>query len=312
MIAPVSVIIPTFNEEINLPGALDSVKGWADEVFVVDSLSTDRTLEIAKHHGAHVVQHEFHHPAQQKNWAMENLPFKHDWLLMLDADERVPPPLRDEIIEVIKDDGRGLDGFWMRYRLFFYGKWIRHCGWYPTWILRLVRRSKTRWEDRPVDEHIILDGKAGYLKNDLIHENLRDMEFWIAKHNRYSTQNAQLYYELIQKKTSDGLQRRLLGNQAERKRLIKERIWPYLPCRSLLFFMYLYIFRLGFLDGKQGFIFCLMQGIFQEFVTVKLWELKRCKNDAPQGSISARKTFSAPAEVRISETEKKNKSTKGV
>jgi glycosyltransferase involved in cell wall biosynthesis len=288
MIAPISVIILTVNEELNLPAALDSVKGWAEQVFVVDSFSADRTVEIAKSYGVNVTQHEFLYPAQQKNWAMENLPLRHDWLLLLDADERVSPLLRDEIIEVIKDDGRGYDGFWMRYRLFFYGRWIRHCGWYPTWILRLVRRSNARWEDRPVDEHIILDGKAGYLQNDLIHENLRDMEFWIAKHNRYSTQNAELYHDLIQKKRSDGLQRRLLGNQAERKRLIKERIWPYLPFRSILFFIYLYFIRLGFLDGKQGFIFCLMQGIFQEFVTVKLWELKKYKNHAPEGGISRR------------------------
>jgi glycosyltransferase involved in cell wall biosynthesis len=291
MFTPVSVLILTFNEEINLPAALDSVKGWAGEVFIVDSFSKDRTLEIAKSYGVNLVQHEFHHPAQQRNWAMKNLPFKYEWLLMLDADERVSPKLRDEITDVIREDGRGFDGFWMRYRLIFYGKWIHHCGWYPTWILRLVRRSKARWEDRPVDEHIILDGKAGYLKNDLIHENLRDMEFWIAKHNYYSTQNAIIYYNTIQGKIVDGIRSRLFGSQAERKRFIKERIWPYLPCRSLLFFIYLYIFRLGFLDGKQGLIFCLMQGIFQEFVTIKLWELKNYKGDAPKGGISVRRKF---------------------
>jgi glycosyltransferase involved in cell wall biosynthesis len=291
MAIPLSVLIPTYNEEINLEDCMRSVVGWAGEIFVVDSFSTDRTVEIAKRYGAHVVQHEFHYPAQQRNWAIKNLPFKYDWLLMLDADERVSPELRDEIIDVVKEDGGGLDGFWMRYRLIFYGKWIRHCGWYPTWILRLVRHSKAKWEDRAVDEHIILDGRAGYLKNDLIHENLRDMEFWIAKHNNYSTQNAIIYYNTIQGKTSGSVRSRLLGNQAERKRFIKERIWPFLPCRSILFFIYLYIFRLGFLDGKQGLIFCLMQGIFQEFVTIKLWELKNYKGDAPRGGISVGRKF---------------------
>jgi len=286
---PISVLIPTYNEEVNLADCLASVVEWVEEIIVIDSFSTDRTVEIARSFGVQVVTHEFITPAQQKNWALEHLPIQNDWVLFLDADERVPPALRDEIAQTVLQNGNGYDGFWMRYRLMFYGKWIRHCGWYPVWLLRLVRRSKARWEDRAVDEHIILEGKAGYLENDLIHENLKDMTFWIEKHNRYASQNAQIYYDLLKGKSSSGVSANLFGSQAERKRFIKQNIWLYLPGRGLLFFLYLYIFRLGFLDGKHGFIFCMMHGIFQQFITVKLWELKHYKKGTGEGGIALKR-----------------------
>jgi len=286
---PVSVLIPTYNEELNLADCLASISDWVGEIIVIDSFSTDRTTEIAQSYGARVVSHVFHTPARQKNWALDNLPIQNEWILFLDADERVPPDLRDEIIAVVNQGACGFDGFWMRRRFMFYGKWIRHSGWYPVWLLRLVRRSKARWEDRAVDEHIILDGEAGYLNNDLIHEDMRDISFWIEKHNRYASQNAQIYYHLLQGEQSNGVSPTLFGSQTERKRFIKEHIWPYLPGRGLLFFLYLYIFRLGFLDGKHGFIFCMMHGIFQQFITVKLWELKHYKDGAAEGGIIIKK-----------------------
>jgi glycosyltransferase involved in cell wall biosynthesis len=283
--APISVLIPTFNEELNLPAALRSLDGWTDDVWVVDSFSTDRTLEIARQFGASTVQHPFESHARQKNWALANLPWRHPWLLLLDADEQVPPLLREEITQVVLADGHGLDGFWMRYRLMFYGKWIRHCGWYPTWLLRLVRRSKARFEDRPVDEHVVLDGPAGRLENDLLHQSLRDMDFWIAKHNHYSTLNARIFHDLLRGHETGGVEPRLLGTQAERKRFIKQKIWPRLPGRALWFFLYMYVLRLGFLDGKHGFMFCAMHAVFQQFTTAKLWELKYYKAGAPEGAI---------------------------
>jgi glycosyltransferase involved in cell wall biosynthesis len=276
MSAPVSVLILTYNEEVNLPGCLASVAGLSDDVHVVDSFSIDRTVEIARQYGVSVAQHEFTYPAQQKNWALDNLRFKHEWLLVLDADERIPEELRSEIAEVVRADGKGKDGFWMRYRLIFYGKWIRHCGWYPTWILRLVRRGKVRWEDRPVDEHAVVRGSVGRLQHDIIHESQRDMHFWIAKHNGYSTHNARIL-ALAEQEPADGVKPRLWGNQAERKRFIKHYVWPRLPGRALFFFFYMYFFRLGFLDGVHGFHFCVMHAIFQQFVVVKQWEQKQTR-----------------------------------
>jgi glycosyltransferase involved in cell wall biosynthesis len=285
----VSVLVLSYNEELNLPDCLASLCGWSDDVWVVDSFSTDRSVEIARTAGAQVVQHEFHYPAQQKNWALDNLSFRHEWLLTIDADERVPSDLREEIDRVVARDGDGHNGFWMRWRLIFYGKLIRHCGWHSTWFLRLARRGCFRWEDRPVDEHPVLHGTSGRLEHDLIHESLRDLEFWIAKHNRYSTQNAVLYAS--GEDNPDGVRARVFGSQAERKRFIKQRIWRRLPGRSLWFFLYMYVFRAGFLDGVHGFRFCLMHAIFQEFISMKLWELNEYKEGAPPGGITAAKIF---------------------
>lgn len=283
MKAPVSVLILTYNEELNLPDCLASATELSDDVHVVDSFSTDQTVEIAKRYDARVVQHAFAYPAQQKNWALDNLPFKYEWLLVLDADERVPEDLRAEIADVVRADGHGKDGFWMRYRLMFYGKWIRHCGWYPTWILRLVRRGKVQWENRPVDEHAVVAGDVGRLRHDIIHESLRDVDFWIAKHNVYSSHNARIYAS-TGGEPADGIMASWLGNQAERKRFIKQHIWPHLPGRAFFFFLYMYFFRLGFLDGRHGFHFCVMHAIFQQFVVVKQWEQKHYKQTSPENT----------------------------
>lgn len=287
MSAPVSILILTCNEAANLPACLASVAELSDDVHVVDSFSTDRTVEIARQYGASVVQHEFAYPAQQKNWALDHLTFKYQWLLVLDADERVPQDLRSEIAQVVEADGDGKDGFWMRYRLMFYGKWIRHCGWYPTWILRLMRRGKVRWEDRPVDEHAVVAGHVGRLQHDIIHESQRDMHFWIAKHNGYSSHNARI--ALAGHEAAGGVKPRLWGNQAERKRFIKQRLWPHLPGRALLFFLYMYFFRLGFLDGVHGFHFCVMHAIFQQFVVVKQWEQEQHKLRRPEAAVQTLK-----------------------
>jgi glycosyltransferase involved in cell wall biosynthesis len=293
----IPVLVPTFNEEVNLRDCLASVSAWAESMWVVDSYSTDRTVEIAHEAGANVVQHVFEGYAQQKNWALENLPFRCDWVLILDADERVSPELAAEISGVVAADGNGYDGFYLNRRLIFYGKWIRHCGWYPSWNLRLFRHARGRYEQREVHEHLVLDGKAGYCRHDLIHEDLRDMSFWIAKHNRYSSQEARELDRVLRGVERVGIQASFLKGSLERKRFIKERIWPHLRGRSFLLFFYLYFFRLGFLDGGHGFLFCLMHAIFEQFTTVKLWELKHYKQGAPEGGINAAKVFRSAVTV---------------
>lgn len=299
-----SVLIPTYNEELNLADCLRSVGGWANEVWVVDSFSTDRSLEIAREYSAKVIQHAYEGPAQQKNWALENLDFENEWVLILDADERVSPELAREIKRIISADGDGYDGFYLNRRFIFYGRWIKHCGWYPSWNLRLFRHRLGRYEDREIHEHIILNGPVGYCRYDLIHEDLRDMTAWIAKHNRYSTHEAREVDRLLR-----GVKRKTVAPSfwkggVQRKRFIKERIWPYVPGQGLVFFFYLYLFRLGFLDGKQGLQFCIMQAIFQQFNTVKLWELRRYKEGAPAGGISVEKLFQEPPRIEIQEAEK--------
>lgn len=292
-----SVLVPTLNEEVNLPDCLASVVGWAKEIWVVDSHSTDRTREIARKSEANVIQHPFDGYAAQKNWALENVPFSCEWLLILDADERVSLELADEIRGIIAADGNGYDGFYLNRKLIFYGKWIRHCGWYPSWNLRLFRHVRGRYEQREVHEHLVLEGKVGYCKHDLIHEDLRDMSFSIAKHNRYSSQEAHELDMVRRGVGTAGLQASFFKGSLERKRFIKERIWPYLPGRAFLLFFYLYFFRFGFLDGKHGFLFCQMHAIFEQFTTAKLWELERYKQGAREGTINAAKVFRSAVRV---------------
>ena len=168
---PVSVLIITHNEEINLPGCLESLQNWVDDVWVVDSSSTDKTVEVARARGANVVQHPWEGYARQKNWAITSLAFKNEWLLIFDADERLTSELRAEIDTVLANPG-DVNGYYLNRRFIFYGKWIKHCGWYPSWNLRLFRCSDGLYEDRAVDEHLILKGRAEYLKSDMIHEDL--------------------------------------------------------------------------------------------------------------------------------------------
>lgn len=273
MSLPVSVLIPTLDEEVNLPECLASVR-WADEVFVVDSFSEDRTVEIARDSGAHVVQHRFESYSRQKNWALEELPFRNDWVLIVDADERVTPALRCEIDRTVP--GSALAGYYVNRRFIFLGAWIRHAGWYPSWNLRLFRHRLGRYDDREVHEHIVLDGPAGYLRHDLLHLDRRGLEAYVARHNRYSTLEAAARLK-AERDASDRarLPVSLLSSPVHRKRYVRERIWPRVPAKPLALFVYMYFVRRGFLDGGAGLAMCLFHA-FQEFmVGLKLAELRR-------------------------------------
>jgi len=283
----IAAVIPTCNEELNLPDCLASLRGWANEIFVIDSFSTDRTCEIARTAGARVVQHEYLGPAEQKNWALDNLPINSDWVLILDADERVTAALRDEIVGVIASPCRRR-GFYLNRLFIFYGHPIRHCGWYPSWVLRLFRRGAARYESRPVHEHMVVDGSVGFCRNHLLHEDRRDLSHWIDKHNRYSSLEA---IEMMRARAGGSRTASRLHGAVAFKRLIKERVWPYLPARSLLYFLYLYVVRLGFLDGAAGWRFCLMHASFELWTSMKYWELRNHKHQAPQGGITAPQYF---------------------
>jgi glycosyltransferase involved in cell wall biosynthesis len=271
---PLSVLVPTLDEELNLPDCLDSVC-WADQVFVVDSFSRDGTLDIARSRQAEVVQHRFESYSRQKNWALDNLPFKHEWVLIVDADERVTPQLRAEIQSLLASDGGVCAGYYVNRRFIFLGRWIRHAGWYPSWNLRLFRHRLGRYDDREVHEHVVLDGPVDYLRNELLHVDRRPLEAFIARHNRYSTLEALARY----KAETDALDKarlppRLLGSPVERKRALREQVWPRLPLKPLVLFAYMYVLRRGFLDGRAGLALCVFHA-FQEFmVGLKLAELR--------------------------------------
>ena len=241
---PVSVIIPVKDEEANMEACLESV-AWADEVFVVDSGSRDRTCEIAAGRGAQVVQFRFSGAwPKKKNWALENLPFQNEWILLLDADERVPPELALEIADTMREPA-GCDGYFLNRRLIFLGRWIRHCGWYPSWNMRLFRRGKGRFErltdrcpsgtgDVEVHEHVVLNGRAGYLRHDLLHDDFKSIAHFIDRHNRYSTWESTVYDEFRHGREGvRSIRTSLGGGPVERKRWLK-RLWVHLPMRPAI------------------------------------------------------------------------------
>lgn len=279
--AMVDILILTYNERVNLPHALASVTGWVNNVFVLDSGSTDGTQEYAREAGATVVEHAWEGYARQKNWGLDNLPFGSPWIFILDADETITPELRQEITAICGQDPNRVpvDGYYVNRYLIFLGKRIRHCGYFPSWNLRLFKRGKARYEDRPVHEHMILDGREGYLKHLMHHEDRRGLEFYIAKHNRYSTLEAEtIFYQHDGHEAS--LQPSLFGNAIQRRRFFKNSVYPRLPGRWLGRFVWMYFIRAGILDGMAGLRFCLLISSHELFTSLKLLELrKRTKRD---------------------------------
>ncbi|HLO84438.1 MAG TPA: glycosyltransferase family 2 protein [Nostocaceae cyanobacterium] len=281
---PVSVLIPAKNEEKNLHACLTSLQP-ADEVFIVDSQSTDKSLEIAESYGAKVVQFYFNGSwPKKKNWSLDNLPFRNEWVLIVDCDERITPKLWEEIAEVIKKDE--CDGYYLNRRVFFLGTWIRHGGKYPDWNLRLFKHQKGRYEnlntedipntgDNEVHEHVILQGNVGYLKNDMLHEDFRDIYHWLERHNRYSNWEARVYYNLLTNKNDSGtIGANFFGDAVQRKRFLK-RIWVHLPFKPIIRFILFYLIQLGFLDGKPGYIYARLLSQYEYQIGVKLYELRK-------------------------------------
>lgn len=281
---PVSVLIPAKNEEENLLACLTSV-ARADEVFVVDSQSSDRTVEIAESNGAQVVQFHFNGRwPKKKNWALENLPFRNEWVLIVDCDERITPELWDEIAVAIANPE--YNGYYLNRRVFFLGKWIRYGGRYPDWNLRLFRHPKGRYEnlsteeirntgDNEVHEHVVLEGKVGYLKHDMLHEDYRDMFQWLARHNRYSNWEARVYHNLLTGMGEDAtIGANFFGDAVQRKRFLK-KIWVRLPFKPLIRFILIYFIQLGFLDGRAGYIYARLMSQYEYQIGVKLYELRQ-------------------------------------
>ena len=279
---PLAVIVLTYNEELNLPACLESLDGLDCELFVVDSGSTDGTVSIARQHGARVLSHPFESHAKQWRWALQHVPTSAPWLLGLDADQRLTPELRQELVQLFGDGAdppRGVDGFYINRRQVFRGHWIRHGGYYPKYLLKLFRSRAVYVDDRDLmDHHFYVKGRVAKLRADLVEANLKedDIGFWIEKHNHYAVLHAR--EELI-KRTAGGqlpIQPSLIGGPDQRTLFLK-LVWYRLPLyvRPFLYFVYRYVFRLGFLDGKQGFIFHVLQGFwYRLLVDINLDQLR--------------------------------------
>lgn len=284
--APVTAVVLTFNEELNLTECLESLRGWVSDIVVVDSGSTDGTLRIAEAHGARVLHHPFQTHSAQWRWAMDNLPESAcDWVLGLDADQSVTVELATEIREALgttRATPDGVAGYYIKRRQIFRGRWIRHGGYYPKYLLKLFRRDGISFDDNElVDHHFYVRGRTQLLKHDLIEANRKedDLAFWIDKHCRYARLMAQ--EEHLQRSGRSegvaGMRPNLLGSP-DHRRLWRKRAWAHMPLyvRPWLYFSYRYFLRLGFLDGREGLVFHLFQACwFRLMVDVYLDELRR-------------------------------------
>jgi glycosyltransferase involved in cell wall biosynthesis len=277
----VSVLIPTLNEARNLRDCLASV-AWSDDVVVVDSGSKDDTTAIARELGARVVDFRWNRQfPKKKNWALANVDWKHEWVLILDADERITPELAAEIQREVQ--APRADGYFINRRFMFLGTWIKHCGYYPSWNLRLFRHRVGRYEkiemgdtgsgDNEVHEHVELQGRTARLQHDMLHYAYPDVATWVEKHNRYSNWEARL--EVF---GGQGGGQGIGGTLAARRRL---RVWSRrMPFRPLLRFLYSYVLKLGFLDGYAGFLFCRLLATYELLNVAKAYELREQNQNA--------------------------------
>jgi len=273
---PVSVIVAVRNEERNLPQCLESLNS-AGEVFVIDSFSTDSTAAVARNHGAHVVQFRYRGGwPKKRQWALENLPLAYDWVLLLDADERLTPELEREIRAAIRDPG--INGCYLRLEMHFLGRVLRHCG-AAFYKLALFRRSHAHFEcrldqqddsmcDMEVHEHVVVSGLARRLKNSVIHSNSESLSHYIRKHDQYSNWESRV---LASGRAAGELKPDLFGNQAQRRRWLKQSLFR-VPGSPVALFLYRYVFRFGFLDGVPGLIYCAFQAIQMFHVKAKIYE----------------------------------------
>jgi glycosyltransferase involved in cell wall biosynthesis len=279
MAKALSVIILTYNEEHNLPACLKSIRSLDAKIFVIDSGSSDATVTIARDIGCEVIEHPFENYAAQRNWAFD-LPITTPWTLCLDADERLTPELVQEIKATLAEPEMPYDGYMLRKRTIFMGRWIKHGGQYPSYHLRLFRSGRGRCEDRLYDQHFVVAGKVGKLKNDYIDVITSDLSTFTQRHNRWAELEAReiLAGSSNPARPRSAVKARFGGTAIERKRFLRTRIYQRFPLfvRPFLFWIYGYVLRLGFLDGAEGLIFHTLQRFWFRFlVDAKIWEIKR-------------------------------------
>ena len=278
-VLPVSAIVPVRNEARNLARCLQSLAGLG-EVYVIDSQSTDDTVSIAQSHGAKVVQFRYDGGwPKKRQWAMDTLPLEYDWILLLDADEVLTPELMDEIRRALLNPE--VNGYFIRLQMYFLGRILRHCG-ASFWKLSLFRKGRGRFEcrlkdqdpsmaDIEIHEHVVVNGLVARLRNALIHHNVDSLSRYILKHNEYSNWEARV---LLQPEgDSEQVSADLFGTQAQRRRWLKRNLYR-LPGSPALLFLYRYIFRLGFLDGVPGLIYCSFQAVQMFHSKAKIYELR--------------------------------------
>jgi len=272
----ISILILTLNEETNIAACLDALAGF-DDIVVFDSLSKDRTVEIARAKGARIVERPFDNWASHQNWAMDNIEFRNPWVFYLDADERMTPELREEILGIARDPARPEVAYYCGRKNFFLGKWIRHAM-PPSLIMRFFKPKRIRFE-RLVNPVPVIDGPHGYLRNHFEHYHFsKGITEWFDKHNKYSLLEAMEGMKLRERPV--GLGSLFSGDRFERRRALKELSFR-MPLRPFLKFCWMYFLKRGFLDGRAGYTYCKLQSMYEYMIVVKMRELERKRRGLP-------------------------------
>ena len=282
MVKNLTIIILTFNEEKRIKKVLNSVEKITTDIFVVDSYSSDKTLSILENNKIKYLQHNFENYSKQRNWSQENEPFGNDWVMHLDADEPITKELENWLLNDFKLKNEDYDGFMFSRKTYFLGRWIKHGGQYPNYHLRLYKKHLGKCEDKAYDQHFILkNGKIKRINNADIYNTVADnIDDLIISHNRWATSEAK---EIIANQKDVGeVKPTLFGNPIERKRWLKINIFQKSPLflRSFMYFFYRFVIKLGFLDGKEGFIFYVLQSFWFRFIVdAKVFEMKSNENN---------------------------------
>jgi glycosyltransferase involved in cell wall biosynthesis len=288
---PISVIVHARNEAVNIPFTLESVVGWADEIFVVDSESSDGTADVARSLGATVVSRrcERRGLVAQRNWALDTLPFRNEWVFVLDADEYIEDGLKAEVERLVRANDQGKDGYWLRFRLIFMGRWIRRASMYPSWSLRLFRHRVVRYEVRSVNSHPrVAREREGFLGGHVVNYDRKGFSYYVQRLDEFSALEAIAYEEVLSGKIDrTQVPGKLFGTRAERRRWLKN-LFIRLPMRPLVIFVYLYVVRGGVLEGKAGFDFCLLKALQEWMVNVKRREVELRRSGRDQWMPDAR------------------------
>jgi glycosyltransferase involved in cell wall biosynthesis len=276
---PITAVILTFNEERNIRNCIDSLINWVDEIFVVDSFSTDKTLTILKEYTTvKVEQHDFENYSKQRNWAFSNLPISHDFIFNLDADHRATDDLRIELTNKFQQGiASDINGFMASRRTMFLGSWIKRGGHYPIYHGIIFRKNNGYCEEKDYDQHFVIEGKSEILKSNVIDIITESLTIFTARHNHWATLEAQDAIQLKKGSQNKTLLPNKHGNPMEVRRYQRLKYYSYpIFVRVFLYFFYRFFFKMGFLDGKNGLIFHFLQGFWFRFlVDAKIYEVEQ-------------------------------------
>jgi glycosyltransferase involved in cell wall biosynthesis len=282
---PLTVLIAARNEELNIVDCIKSIQG-ADQIFVLDSHSTDRTAELAVASGAEVVQFDYDGGwPKKRNWGLQTLPVRNDWVLLLDADERVAPELQVEIVTAIQRDE--IDGYYLKWKFIFLDRWMKHA-WSHGWMLRLFRHGKGAYEDlgmrgeggwdTEVHENVVVDGSCRKIKALLDHDTNQSLTYWIRKQNEFSDWNAHRRMAQL-KDPLPSLGHVFSGDPVKMRKWMKA-LFIRMPAKPTVLFLYLYVYKRGFLDGRAGFYFCRLRAMHELNICAKVFELRQGRDSS--------------------------------